>query len=204
MSVDPALEPAPSPSVAPGAAPGVEPDRPRGLGRQAKLAVGAVVVAALAALFWPRGDGTFDEPGGFLYDGTGRPRTLAPRLAPVSLVHFWATWCPPCLTEIPAIDRLIADFADRPEFDVVMIAVDDVKEKAETFVGDRAAMMLYDPNWEVAHRYGTRKLPETYLVVAGKVVEKWEGAVDWDDAAIRRRLESALAEVGSQVAAAGR
>jgi thiol-disulfide isomerase/thioredoxin len=199
MSVDDTLEPARAPSAAPAA-----PARPKGLGRQARLGVAAVVVAALAALFWPRGDGTFEAPGGFLLDGGGRPQTLGTRLTPVSLVHFWATWCPPCLTEIPAIDRLIADFGDHPDFDVLMIAVDDVKEKAETFVGDRAAMMLYDPNWEVAHRYGTRKLPETYLVVHGEVVEKWEGAVDWDDPDIRRRLEAALAEVRPQVAATGR
>ena len=162
----------------------------------------AIAALALAALFWPRGATSFDEPGGFLLDGGGRPQTLAPRLAPVTLVHFWATWCPPCLTEIPALQRLIADFGDQPDFDLVMIAVDDTKEKAETFVGDRAAMMLYDPVWEVAHRYGTKKLPETYLVVEGRVIEKWEETVDWDDPRIRNRLAKELAETRQKVARA--
>ena len=62
--------------------------------------------------------------------------------------------------------------------------------------------MLYDPNWDVAHRYGTHQLPETYLVVHGKVVEKWEGAQDWDDPELRGRLDAALREVGAAVAAA--
>ena len=176
--------------------------RPLGLGKQARWVMAAIAALALAALFWPRGATSFDEPGGFLLDGGGRPQTLAPRLAPVTLVHFWATWCPPCLTEIPALQRLIADFGDQPDFDLVMIAVDDTKEKAETFVGDRAAMMLYDPVWEVAHRYGTKKLPETYLVVGGRVIEKWEGAVDWDDQGIRERLAKELAGTRQKVARA--
>lgn len=163
---------------------------------QVRWVVAAVAVAALVALFWPKGDGRFEAPGGFLYDGTGRPQTLAKRLTPVSLVHFWATWCPPCMTEMPALNQLIDDYSDKPGFDVVMIAVQDDQGKVETFAGDRSAMMLYDPSWDVAHRYGTRKLPETYLVVDGEVIEKWEGAVDWNDPEIRARLANAVAEFG--------
>ncbi len=192
--------------------------RTRGMGVQARVAVAVIVVAALAALFWPRDRGTFEPQGGFLVDGAGRAQTLGPRLAPVTLVHFWATWCPPCMQEIPALNRLIDDYADRPGFDVVMIAVDDVKEKVETFAGDRAAMMLYDPNWEVAHGFGTRQLPETYLVVrtdlgepvvstprpiAGRAIERWEGAVNWDDPQIRRRLDDVLTRATGDGGAAG-
>lgn len=180
----------PAAAGAPGG--GETPQRPAKLGTQARLVMVVVVVAAAVALFWPRGDGSFDAPGGFVLDGDGRPQTLAQRMAPVTLVHFWATWCPPCLTELPALDRLFEALADRPDFDLVMIAVDDTLEKVEPFVGKRAEMMLYDPTWDVAHRYGTRKLPETYLVVGGRVVEKWEGAVNWDDPDIRALVESHL------------
>lgn len=177
-------------------APAMPPER---LGLQARLVVAAVALAALAVLFWPRGDGTSQAPGGFLLDGDGRPQPLAARMAPVTLVHFWATWCPPCITEIPALERLWTDFGDRPDFEVVMVAVDDTMAKVEPFVGSRAPMMLYDPQWEVAHRYGTRKLPETYLVVGGRVVEKWIGAQNWDDPAIRGAIAERLAPERSEV-----
>lgn len=195
-----------APRTPPPADPTGRPARSGRSGRQARLAMAAVAVAAAVALFWPRGDRSFDEPGGFVLDGQGRPQTLATRLAPVSLVHFWATWCPPCITEIPALDRLSDDFGDHPDFDLVMIAVSDGVETVETFVGDRAAMMLYDPTWDVAHRYGTRQLPETYLVIDGRVVDKWVGAVDWDRRDVRARLEAALAGQGreaGEMAAAG-
>ena len=167
------------------------PAPPERLGAQARWVVAAVAAAALAVTFWPRGEAA-EAPGGFLLDGDGRPQPLAARMAPVTLVHFWATWCPPCITEIPALERLWTDFGDRPGFEVVMIAVDDTNQQVEPFVGDRAAMMLYDPEWGVAHRYGTKKLPETYLVVGGRVVEKWIGAQDWDDARIRRQISGHL------------
>ena len=173
-------------------------DEPRKMGFQAKIVVVGLVLVGLFALFGPRGDGSFEAPGGFLVDASGQPQTLGPRMAPVTLVHFWATWCPPCLTEIPALDRLMDDFANQRDFQVLMVAVQDDIEKVETFLGSDAAFVLYDHDWDVAHRYGTRKLPETYLVVDGQVVKRWEGAQDWDQEKIRQRLREALGEVNPQ------
>jgi len=167
------------------------------LGRQARIAVAVLALCALAALFWPRGKGTFQEPGGFLYDAEGRPTTLGGRMAPVTLVHFWATWCPPCRDEIPSLQRLARDFSRYDDFGIAMIAVADQKEKARVFVGDGGAMVLYDPNWEVAKRYGTDKLPETYLVVHGQVVQKFVGQTDWDSPELRQLLANRLEGAGT-------
>lgn len=187
-SVDPAAASAPAAGA---------PSTARPLGLQAKLAVALVAVAAVAALAWPRGDGGFEAPGGFLLDASGRPQTLGRQMAPVTLVHFWSTWCPPCIDEVPAVDRLIADYADRPDFRVLMVAVQDEAEKVEDFLGGDAHSVLYDPSWEVAHRYDTRKLPESHLVVGGQVVESWRGTVDWDDPEVRARIDRALEEAGA-------
>ena len=167
------------------------------LGKSAKLWFAVVIVLVLAALFVPRGDGTTTAPGGFLLDEGGRPTTLGNHMTPVVLLHFWATWCPPCITEIPALNRLADDFRDKPGFQVMMIAVDDEIEKVRPFVGDRSFAVLYDPEWNIAHRYGTRKLPETYLVVNGKVLNDYKkiGATDWDDPKIRAELTAVIEAV---------
>lgn len=192
-----------------------EAGKPAPLGTQTKIGIAVLAVVVLAALLWPRGQSSFEAPGGFLVDGEGRPVPLAQRLAPVTLVHFWATWCAPCITEIPALQQLAADFQDEPRFDLVMIAVDDEAEKVERFLGSLAPMALYDSSREVAARYGTRKLPETYLVVGGEVVEvpsqerlrlesglqldgkapRWVGQTDWGDPEIRTELRQVLDEV---------
>lgn len=162
------------------------------LGLPAKLGLAALAVCALAALFWPKDKESFKEPGGFLYDSMGRATTIGPRLTPVTLVHFWATWCPPCIQEAPKLQRLVRDYSGRPDFSVLMVAVADSSDKVKTFLGPGSEMVLFDPNWKVANRYGTDKLPETYLVVRGQVVRKFVGMTDWDDPAIRSEIAGLL------------
>lgn len=169
---------------------------PAPLSWQLKAGLGVVAVVVLALLLWPRGKET-TAPGGFLLDGEGRPSPMGSRMAPVTLVHFWASWCPPCIQESPAIQRLAADLAAQRDFSLLMIAVNDRKDKVDRFLGpSAAAMVLYDPTWDVAHRYGTDQLPETYLVVRGKVVQKFVGATDWDNPDLRRKILGYLGEPG--------
>jgi cytochrome c biogenesis protein CcmG/thiol:disulfide interchange protein DsbE len=171
------------------------------LGLPARLGLAALAVCALAALFWPKGKDAVQEPGGFLYDSAGRAATIGSRLAPVTLVHFWATWCPPCIQETPKLQRLIHDLSGNPGFSVVMVAVADNSDRVRTFLGPGSEMVLFDPNWKVANRYGTDKLPETYLVVRGQVVRKWVGMTDWDDPALRADLAARLKGGASKTAA---
>jgi thiol-disulfide isomerase/thioredoxin len=184
QSIGPPGDPAAAPSPA---------GKQGGLGLPAKLVLGTLAVCALAALFWPSGGGTFKEPGGFLLDAHGRPAKLGSQLAPVSLVHFWGTWCPPCIKEMPEIQDLARELADKKDFALVMVAVQDSTEKVRGLLGPGADMVLYDPKWDVANRYGTNQLPETYLVVRGEVVQKFVGATDWKDRAVRAKIASYLA-----------
>ena len=187
------MHPQDTPAAVDAAAPAASPKKGPGLGWPARLGLAALALCALAALFWPRGDGTFREPGGSLYDSTGKSATLGPRLAPVTLVHFWATWCPPCIEEIPALQRLVRDFGGRHDFAVLMVAVSDSADKVRSFIGPGAAdAVLFDPKWEVANRYGTSKLPETYLIVGGQVVRKFVGMTNWDDPQLRAEIAARL------------
>jgi len=168
------------------------------LAKQARIFFFAIAALVLTAMFFPRGDGTSTAPAGFLLDATGRPTTIGNHFTPVSLLHFWATWCPPCITEIPALERLSQDFAQEPGFQIMMVAVDDDPEKVRPFVGrNRAFSVLFDPQWEVTHRYGTRKLPETYVVIRGRTVKslKFVGATNWDDPKIRAALQEVIRKV---------
>jgi cytochrome c biogenesis protein CcmG, thiol:disulfide interchange protein DsbE len=158
--------------------------------RYGRLLLLAVLVAAVAALVWPR-SGTNAGPGGFLVDAAGRPAPLGERLAPVTLLHFYATWCPPCIGEAPAMRRLTHDLASQPKFRVVLVAVADDVAKAQALAG--TDQVLYDPQWETAHRYGTDQLPESYLLVDGKLIRKFVGPVAWDDAQVRDEIARAIA-----------
>ena len=162
--------------------------------KQVRLLLAGVALAALVALLWPRSSGG-PPPGGLLRDAAGAPRPLAEQLAPVTLLHFWSTWCPPCVEEAPAIARLAHDFGGERRFTVLMVAVADEAAKVRAFDGVTAEGVLYDPEWEVANRYGTEQLPETYLLVDGRVRRKWTGAADWDDPQVRAVIQRAIAAV---------
>lgn len=173
-----------APSGAPPAGPAAGPP---------KWVLAAIVAVALVALFWPRGERISLAPQREPVDAAGARVALAERFAPVTLLHFWATWCAPCVTEIPALRALAADFAGERDFALVLVAVQDDPRKAAEFLGGLAPTNLYDPTWEVANGWGTSKLPETYLLVNGEVAEKFEGATEWGRADLRARLRAALA-----------
>ena len=153
----------------------------RGAGIDPRWGVLLVALLALATVFWPKAKAGDDGPaaeGGFVFDEGGRPVPLGRELKPVTLVHFWATWCPPCLDELPKLVQFADGVAD-DRFGLVMIAVSDEPQAAKKFLGSERFPLLFDPDWEVAHRFKTEKLPETHLVVQGEVVESFIGASDW-------------------------
>lgn len=149
----------------------------------------AVAVAAAAALLWPHGSQPARlKPGGYPIDAAGRPQPLAREFRAVTLVHLWATWCPPCLTEIPTLLAWARE-ARNDRLAIVLVAVADDPAVAARFVGPTDLPLLYDPSWDVAHRFGTQQLPETHIVVGGEVVDSFIGAVDWSDPAVRARVQ---------------
>jgi thiol-disulfide isomerase/thioredoxin len=155
----------------------------------ARFVLALALVAAAAALFWPRGGVPRQaRPGGYPIDAAGRPQPLAREFRDVTLVHFWASWCPPCLTEIPSLLGW-ARSARSARLAVVLIAVADDPGVARRFVGPTDLPVLFDPSWDVAHRFGTEKLPETHVVVDGEVVDTFVGATDWADPAVSARIQ---------------
>lgn len=174
---------APSPPVLLAGETEAAPDR----GRQARLgrvAFGLALVLSLATLFWPRANGEANEGGGFLVDATGRPTPLVEEMAETTLVHFWASWCAPCVTELPLLLDYSTDLRTAG-VKVLLIAVADPPADAARFLGRADVPLLFDPSWDVAHRFGTDKIPETYLMVRGQPVEHFVGATDWSDPAVR-------------------
>jgi len=196
----------PSPDL-PGA--GAEPTVPakttsdgrRGLPLQAKIAVGLALAIVVSFFLWPRAKSERRFEDGYLMDESGAPVALASRLEPATLVHFWATWCPPCRQEIPSL-LAFADELGSGRLKLVLVAVADERDRAVQFVGNRRYPVLFDPVWDVARRFRTEQLPETHLVLDGKLAASFVGAADWRDSAARRTVLTRLAERATPPAAA--
>lgn len=113
----------------------------------------------------------------------GTPSGLADYRGKVILLNVWATWCGPCRTEMPSMERLHQQFKDQ-DFRIVAVSVD--QEGAAT-VGRFAADIgvtfdiLHDPRGEIQRIYRTTGVPESWVIDrSGMIVKKVVGATEWD------------------------
>ena len=97
------------------------------------------------------------------------------------VLNFWATWCPPCIEEMPSLNQ----FAQQVSNDgivVLGVSIDKNEQVYRQFLQRNRLSFetARDPDAAIAAEYGTFKWPETYVINKdGKVVEKFIGPVDW-------------------------
>lgn len=139
----------------------------------------------------------------------GTPITLAdlPKDT-VVFVNFWATWCKPCVEELPSMLRLRRELGDR-RFIMVAISYDDdwaaIRDFFDRFLGGIPSpaelWILRDPAagsdaadsdgaGSLRGLLGTSKLPDSYVVYNGRVLERFVNARDWTHPAILEYFRS--------------
>ncbi len=98
-------------------------------------------------------------------------------------LNFWATWCPPCIEEMPSLRRLHRKLSSHPEFVFLAVSTDEDWEPVRRFFEREPAEfpVLLDAKGVLAKRYGTTKFPETYVIRDGRVLGLIVGPRDWDD-----------------------
>jgi len=113
----------------------------------------------------------------------------------VVMVHFWATWCPSCVDELPTLDKLHNSPISK-DFEMLAVSVDEggAGAVAPFIQKNRLSLpVLFDPGGDVARLYGTYKLPETYIVDRQGVVRyKAIGPRDWTDPANIQVLQNII------------
>ena len=112
----------------------------------------------------------------------GGERTLSELGSGLVFLNFWATWCPPCIEEMPSMVRLNQKMRDLPGFKMVAVSADSGWEPVrEFFRADTPGFeVLLDREGAVAKKYGTEKFPETYIFLDGALVGHVIGPRDWD------------------------
>jgi thiol-disulfide isomerase/thioredoxin len=117
-------------------------------------------------------------------DGAGKTVTLAQFKGKVTVVNFWATWCGPCVTEMPSLAKLQAAYAGAP-LQVVAISVDRADDVADArkFLAQHGSLAFYsDPNYALPFGVTPRiaGLPTTIIYDRkGMELARLSGGADW-------------------------
>ncbi len=145
--------------------------------------------------FTPATPGTLPPPYRWV-TGDGQARSLADYKGQGVILNFWATWCPPCVAEMPALDALAAKLGPE-QIAVLPLSSDHAGAPAVqafyTQHGIAHLPVLLDPDSTAAHLAGTRGIPTTLLIDRqGRERGRFEGAQSWASPAAIAKIRAIM------------
>jgi len=141
----------------------------------------ALPVATAAATAYP------DVP---LLTLNGRPTNLRALRGKVVFVNLWATWCPPCVAELPGIQALAAR-VDTQRVAFALVSLDQNPRRAQAFAKRRGLTLpIYFPAAPLPAPFETESIPATLVLTPdGRVDFRHEGMADYDSPKVKAYLE---------------
>ena len=133
-----------------------------------------------------------------LQSAGGAVRKLSNYRGKVVLVNLWATWCPPCIEEMPVLVQLATDYSERGLV-VVGIAGDEDPQAVRDFLASSPVKfeVLFDPGGAIGTQYGITGYPETFFVDRqGRLGEKLIGPLPHEGRApsidLKKKIDALL------------
>ncbi len=128
-----------------------------------------------------------------LTDLENRSFNLEDQRGRIVLVNFWATWCPPCVAEMPSMQDLYNDYGDKVTF---MFVTSDDRQKVLNFLKRKNLdLPVYYPASETPKTLKSKLLPTTYIIdKEGKIVVAETGAADWNSSETRELIDGLLSQ----------
>ncbi|REE25127.1 thiol-disulfide isomerase/thioredoxin [Winogradskyella pacifica] len=111
----------------------------------------------------------------------------------VVFVNFWATWCPPCIAEMPSLQELYDDYGDKVIF--LFVTNEDFETVEKFKVKKSFNFEVFTPLSEVPEELRAHSIPRTFILnKASEIVVDETGAVNWNSTKVRKQLDELLSE----------
>jgi peroxiredoxin len=106
-------------------------------------------------------------------DLNGKPLSLAQFQGKVVLLDFWATWCPPCIAEMPNVKRTYEKYKNQ-KFQIIGISLDRGKAPLEAYIEKEGITwpQYYDNSRQISNMYQVQAIPSTFLIDADGIIRK--------------------------------
>ncbi len=116
-----------------------------------------------------------------LKNAKGKTVSLADYKGKVIFINFWATWCPPCIAEMPSINAMYNDI-DLEKVEVLMVSFDRSFSKAIDYKNrNNFGFDVYELDGPIPAMYNTRSIPTTYIIdTEGNLAFKHTGTADYN------------------------
>ncbi len=127
-----------------------------------------------------------------LVDSEGQSLTGEALKGKVVFMNFWATWCPPCVAEMPDIDDLHREMKKEKNIAFIMVSMDEDFQKAIEFVDKKNFdFKVYQFASSIPEVYSSRVIPTTYVLSPdGEIVVRKQGMAKYDSRSFRKFLRS--------------
>ncbi|MDF0715427.1 TlpA disulfide reductase family protein [Muricauda sp. 334s03] len=128
-----------------------------------------------------------------LVDLEDRSFNLQSKEGEVVVINIWATWCPPCVAELPGFAELYSDYKDKVTFAFV---ANDEKDKVVAFLEKKGyELPVYFQASYTPRKLASGTIPVTYVIDRqGKIVVDKTGAANWNSDKTRSLLDDLVAE----------
>ncbi len=136
---------------------------------------------------------TLDDYGWTFVDMDGTSVNFKSYQNRVVVVNRWATWCPPCVAEMPSFAKLYSDYSDKVDF---LFVASDEKGKVNAFLEKKGYYFpVYFETSRAPELLTSKSIPATFILnKSGEIVVDERGVADWNSSQTRELLDTLIAE----------